>query len=106
MNKKNITPVEGIEKKILFIRGQRVMIDRDLAELYGVPTKALNQAVRRNIRRFPEDFMFILTRDEKNKLVTICDHLKKLKYSPTLPKAFIEHWILHEIKWRLDANNK
>jgi hypothetical protein len=57
-------PVEVIERKILFIRGHKVMLDRDLAMLYGVETRMLNQAVRRNIRRFPEDFMFQLTKAE------------------------------------------
>jgi len=57
-------PAEIIEKKILLIRGQKVMLDRDLAELYGVETKNLNKAVTRNIDRFPEDFMFLLTNDE------------------------------------------
>ena len=57
-------PAEVIEKKILLIRGQKVMLDRDLAELYGVETRVLNQAVRRNIKRFPEDFMFALMREE------------------------------------------
>lgn len=56
--------VERIEKAILVIRGQKVMLDRDLAQLYGVPTKALNQAVSRNRRRFPEDFMFQLSEEE------------------------------------------
>lgn len=60
----SLVPVEAVEKKIYMIRGQKVMLDRDLAELYGVETRALNQAVRRNIERFPEDFMFSLTRDE------------------------------------------
>ena len=55
---------ERIENKIYMIRGQKVMLDRDLAELYGVPTKALKQAVRRNIKRFPEDFMFELSKGE------------------------------------------
>jgi hypothetical protein len=55
-----LVPVEMIERKIYLIRGHRVMLDRDLAELYGVETRVLNQAVRRNIRRFPEDFMFSL----------------------------------------------
>ncbi len=63
------------------MRGFQVMIDRDLAELYTVSTKALNQAVKRNIERFPEDFMFQLTQIEKNELVTICDPLQELKYS-------------------------
>lgn len=57
-------PVERIEKAILLVRGQKVMLDRDLAELYGVETRVLNQAVRRNIKRFPPDFMFELTREE------------------------------------------
>jgi hypothetical protein len=55
---KSLVPVERIERSILLIRGQKVMLDRDLAQLYGVETRVLNQAVRRNIDRFPEDFMF------------------------------------------------
>ena len=62
--KKLPVPMERIGKSILWIRGQKVMLDRDLAELYDIETRVLNQAVRRNIRRFPEDFMFELTRDE------------------------------------------
>ena len=61
---KALVPIEIVEGKILFIRGQKVMLDRDLAQLYGVETRVLNQAVRRNIERFPADFMFTLTRDE------------------------------------------
>lgn len=57
-------PVERLEKAIFLIRGQKVMLDRDLAELYGVETRILNQSVRRNLERFPQDFMFELTRDE------------------------------------------
>jgi len=57
-------PVERIEKAILLVRGQKVMLDRDLAVLYGVETRALNQAVQRNRDRFPDDFMLALTRDE------------------------------------------
>ena len=56
--------IEVIKDRILEIRGQRVMLDRDLAELYGVETKVLNQAVKRNINRFPEDFMFVLSDEE------------------------------------------
>ena len=59
-----IIPVERIKQSIVFIRGQKVMLDRDLAELYGVETKVLKQAVRRNIKRFPDDFMFELTKEE------------------------------------------
>lgn len=79
-----------IENRILTIRGQRVMIDSDLADLYGVPTKALNQAVKRNALRFPSDFMFQLNAAEKTEVVTNCDHLSKLKFSKTLPFAFTE----------------
>ena len=61
-------PVETITSKIYFIRDHKVMLDRDLAELYGVETKVLKQAVRRNKRRFPDDFMFILTNQEVKNL--------------------------------------
>ena len=80
-----------MEGRIQKIRGQRVMLDVDLAALYGVPTKALNQAVKRNEARFPSDFRFQLTTAEKAEVVTNCDHLKGLKYSRTLPYAFTEH---------------
>ncbi|OGC04717.1 DNA-binding protein [candidate division WOR-1 bacterium RIFOXYA12_FULL_43_27] len=60
----NLVPIERIENKIYLIRGQKVMLDRDLAELYGVETKALNQAVKRNTSRFPDDFMFQLNKAE------------------------------------------
>jgi hypothetical protein len=80
-----------VEQRILVIRGQKVMIDTDLAELYGVPTKALNQAVKRNTERFPADFMFQLTAEEKAEVVTNCDHLTKLKFSKALPFVFTEH---------------
>jgi len=70
------------------------MIDADLADLYGVPTKALNQAVRRNLERFPSDFMFQLTIEEKQEVVTNCDHLAKLKFSSSLPNVFTEHGAL------------
>ncbi|MGB3340287.1 MAG: ORF6N domain-containing protein [bacterium] len=71
--KKSI-PQEMIEKKILVIRGHKVMIDRDLAKLYGVSTKRLNEQVGRNKRRFPIDFMFQLTKEEKQEVVANCDH--------------------------------
>lgn len=85
------TPLAHIERRILVIRGHKVMIDADLASLYGVPTKALNQAVKRNAQRFPPDFMFQLTAAEKQEVVTNCDHLAKLKFSKSLPFAFTEH---------------
>ena len=87
-------PAGRVESRILLIRGQKVMLDADLADLYGVETKALNQAVRRNINRFPQDFMFRLTRQEKQEVVTNCDHLRNLKFSPVLPSAFTEHGAL------------
>jgi hypothetical protein len=89
--KQSIVPVERIERAILLIRDQKVMLDSDLAALYGVTTKRLNQQVKRNRDRFPEDFMFQLTAEEKAEVVANCDHLQKLKYSPTLPYAFTEH---------------
>jgi hypothetical protein len=87
----SLAPVLRIESRILVIRGQKIMIDADLAELYGVPTKALNQAVKRNAARFPADFMFQLTPAEKAEVVTNCDHLARLKFSKALPFAFTEH---------------
>ena len=88
---KSIVPSEIIMSKILLIRNQKVMIDRDLAELYGTTTKRLNEQVKRNINRFPEHFMFELTELEKEYVVTNCDHLKKLKFSSSLPFVFTEH---------------
>jgi hypothetical protein len=88
---KSVVPVEHIEKAILLIRGQKVMLDADLAKLYGVTTKRLNEQVRRNRKRFPEDFMFKLTAEEKSEVVANCDHLSRLKFSPTLPYVFTEH---------------
>jgi len=84
---------EAIEIKIFTIRDQKVMLDRDLASLYGVTTKVLNQAVKRNMKRFPEDFMFKLTRPEKNELVTNCDRFKTLKHSTVTPYAFTEQGV-------------
>jgi hypothetical protein len=91
MERKVIIPIERIEKNILLIRGKKVMIDADLAELYGVPTKRLNEQVRRNTERFPKDFMFQLTKKEKVEVVAKCDHLSQLKFSSALPYAFTEH---------------
>jgi len=79
--------------KIFFIREKKVMLDSDLALLYEVPTKRLNEQVRRNKKRFPEDFMFQLTFKEKKEVVAICDHLKFLKFSPHLPLAFTEQGV-------------
>lgn len=82
---------DSLEQRILLLRGARVMIDSDLAELYGVEARVLNQAVKRNPERFPIDFSFSLTKEEKLEVITKCDHLQKLKYSPHLPRAFTEH---------------
>jgi hypothetical protein len=87
------TPVELIQRAIFVIRGHKVMIDADLALLYKVPTKVLNQAVGRNASRFPADFMFRLTKEEKLELVTNCDRLQRLKHSSVMPRAFTEQGI-------------
>ena len=84
----SIIPVEQIERKIYLIRGHKVMLDRELADLYGVETRVLNQAVRRNINKFPADFMFSLSREEIlriSQFVTSSDYSKRdtLKF----PKA-------------------
>jgi hypothetical protein len=89
--KEMIIPDEVVMNKILLIRGKKVMVDKDIAELYDVPTKRLNEQVKRNRKRFPEDFMFQLTAAEKEEVVAKCDHLKTLKYSPNLPYVFTEH---------------
>ncbi len=83
-----IIPVERVEKTILLIRGQKVILAADLSRLYGVTTKRLNEQVKRNRDRFPEDFIFQLTTEEKSEVVANCDHLSKLKFSKTLPHAF------------------
>ena len=74
---KDIIPADMIEKKIYLIRGQKVMLDRDLAELYGVETRVLNQAVKRNVMRFPADFMFLLNDEEEEALRSQFVTLKK-----------------------------
>ena len=76
---------DNIVDRIIYIRGQKVMLDTDLADLYGVKTKRLNEQVKRNISRFPADFMFRLTDKEVEEVVAICDHLQKLKFSHTNP---------------------
>lgn len=80
---------EKIDRAILIIRRQKVMIDRDLAELFGVKTFRLNEQVKRNIHRFSKDFMFQLTAEEKQEVIANCDHLEKLKYSSTNPYALL-----------------
>jgi len=77
---KSIVPVGKIENRILLIRGEKVIVDADLAEFYGVPTKRLNEQVKRNANRFPDDFMFQLTKNEKSEVVANCDHRENVKY--------------------------
>jgi hypothetical protein len=88
-----VSKLKEIQKRIYFIREKRVMLDSDLAYLYGVEVKQLNQAVKRNIKRFPDDFMFRLTKNEFTEVVTNCDHLQNLKYKPTLSYAFTEQGV-------------
>ncbi len=90
-DKNAIVSIKQIESLILIIRGQRIMLDAELAKLYGVPTKRLNEQAKRNRERFPEDFMFQLSMQEKAEVVAICDYLDRLKFSPVLPYAFTEH---------------
>src|SRR5699024_8744044 len=84
---------QHIENRIFTIRGEQVMIDRDLAEMYQVKTRVLNQAVKRNIERFPNIFRFQLNEDEKNELVTNCDRFESLKHSSVNPYAFTEQGV-------------
>jgi hypothetical protein len=86
-----LVPVEHLDRAIVEIRGKRVILSHDLAAAYGVSAKRLNEQVKRNIERFPDDFMFQLTPDEKAEVVANCDHLALLKFSPSLPYAFTEH---------------
>ena len=79
-----------IEQRILLMRGQKTILDTDLANLYGVATKRLNEQVKRNQARFPAEFMFQLTKEEKQQVVANCDHLTNLKFSRTNPYAFTE----------------
>jgi phage regulator Rha-like protein len=89
-----IVPQQLIESKILFIRGKKVMLDRDLAPLYGVETKMLNRAVKRNTERFPEDFMFQLSKEEYTELLR-CQFgtLKRGQHSKYSPYAFTENGV-------------
>ena len=88
-----LVAVDNIEPLIKVIRGQQVMIDRDLATLYGVETKRLNEQVKRNMERFPERFRFQLTKEEMNELVTNCDRFNSLKHSTVRSYAFTEQGV-------------
>ena len=83
-----------IKSRIFTVRGSQVMVDRDLAELYGVQTKVLNQAVKRNANRFPPEFMFVLAKDEMDELVTNCDRFASVKHSSSPMRAFSEHGVI------------
>ena len=86
--------LQKIESKIHEIRGQKVMLDFDLAEMYEVENRALKQAVNRNKDSFPDDFKFQLTKEEWKELITVCDNLPKgVKYSPATPYAFTEQGV-------------
>ena len=84
----------GLEEIILKIRGENVILAPDLAKLFGVETKRLNEQVKRNAKRFPSDFMFQLTEAEFAELVAKCDRFARLKHSSVLPYAFTEHGAL------------
>ena len=88
-----IVPIESIVNKIIFLRGEKVLLDRDLAKLYGVETKVVKQAVRRNIKRFPSDFMFELTKEENLSLRSQNVTLKRGRHSKYLPFAFTEQGV-------------
>jgi hypothetical protein len=88
-----IITYKELVSQIFFIRGKRVILDFHLATLYEVETRSLKQQVKRNVDRFPDDFMFILTKSEWNELITNCDNLKSVKFSPSLPFAFTEQGV-------------
>ena len=93
MSNKEIAPIL-VESKIFLIRGKQVMmVDRDLAELYGVETKVINQAVKRNLERFPEEFRFQLTENEMDELVTNCDRFINMKHSTVASYVFTEQGV-------------
>lgn len=89
----NTVQIREIESMIIPVRGTQVMLDRDLAGLYGVSTSRLNEQVKRNISRFPQSFRFQLTEQERDEVVANCDNLKTLKYNPSLPYVFTEQGI-------------
>jgi hypothetical protein len=84
---------DDLKAKIFTIRGFQVILDRDLADLYQVEVKRLNEQVKRNIERFPDNFRFQLNKKEKNELVAICDRFDNLKHSSSNPFAFTEQGV-------------
>ena len=85
-----IINTDDVKGKVIVVRGQQVLLDRDVAALYGVETKRINEAVRNNTEKFPEGYLFVLTDREKEEVVENFDHLEVLKFSPVLPTAFTE----------------
>ena len=86
--------IQKIETRIYEVRGQKIMLDFDLSEMYQVENRALKQAVKRNIERFPKDFMFQLAKKEWQEVITNCDNLPEtIKYSPATPFAFTEQGV-------------
>jgi ORF6N domain len=86
----NVVKLESIENRIVAIRGEKVLIDVDVAEIYGVETKRVNEAVKNNLDKFPEDYLFEVNQDEKSELVENFDRFNRLKHSTANPKAFTE----------------
>ena len=85
-----IINTDDVRDNVIILRGQQVILDRDVAALYGVETKRVNEAVRNNIEKFPEGYLFTLTDKEKEEVVENFDHLKAIKFSPVNPTAFTE----------------
>ncbi len=96
----NLIPLEQISSKIIFIRNEKVLLDRDLAKLYGVETKVLKQAVKRNISRFPSDFMFVLNQQEfkdwRSQFVTSNSDKMGLRYSPINALLTLNYNVIQE----------
>lgn len=90
---KIILSQHDIEKLIVTVRGEQVLIDQDIARIYGVTTGRLNQQAKRNIARFPESFRFQLTKEERDEVIANCDNLRSLKFYPSLPYAYTEQGI-------------
>lgn len=86
----DIINTDDVQGKFIFVRGEQVLLDRDVAELYGVETRRVNEAVRNNQEKFPDGYLISLTESEKEEVVENFDHLKVLKFSPVLPTAFTE----------------
>ena len=79
-----------IEKLIVTVRGEQVLIDQDIAKIYGVTTGRLNEQAKRNIARFPESFRFQLTKEERDEVIANCENLRSLKFYPSMPYAYTE----------------